>query len=57
MLEIVADPGNGVRMHIHENEDEHFIILEGTACVACGERTWDAAAGTAFTVSRGVPHA
>ena len=57
ILEIVAQPGNGVRMHVHENEDEHFIILEGTARVAYGEQTWDAAAGTVFTVSRGVPHA
>ena len=56
-LEVIADHRNGVRMHTHQNEDEHFIILEGTAHVACGERTWDAAVGTAFTVGRGVPHA
>jgi hypothetical protein len=28
MLEVVADPRNGVPMHVHENEEEHFIILE-----------------------------
>lgn len=56
-IEVAADPGNGVRMHIHQNEEEHVIILEGTARVACGYRTWDAAAGTSFTVGRGVPHA
>ena len=56
-LEVTADYRNCVRMHAHQTKDEHFIILEGTARVACGERTWDAAAGTAFTVVRGVPHA
>ena len=56
-LEVAADPRNGVRMHVHQNEDEHFIILDGTARVACGERIWDAAAGTAFTVGRGIAHA
>ena len=29
MLELIADPRNGVPMQIHQNEDEHFIILEG----------------------------
>ena len=31
MLEIVVDHRNGTPMRIHQNEDEHFIILEGTA--------------------------
>jgi mannose-6-phosphate isomerase-like protein (cupin superfamily) len=26
-LEVVADPLNGVPMQVHENADEHFIIL------------------------------
>ena len=56
-LEFVADHLNGVPMHINQNEDEHFIVLEGTAHVVCGERRWDAAAGSTFTVGRGVPHA
>ena len=34
MLELVADPRNGVPMHIHKNEDEHFIVLEGTLHIA-----------------------
>jgi uncharacterized cupin superfamily protein len=29
-LEVVADPRNGVPIHIHKNEDEHFLALEGT---------------------------
>jgi uncharacterized cupin superfamily protein len=57
MLEVVADPRNGVPMHIHTNEDEHFIVLEGTLRIANGDTTLDAQAGTAITVSKGVPNA
>jgi mannose-6-phosphate isomerase-like protein (cupin superfamily) len=57
IFEFVADHLNGVPIHIHQNEDEHFIILEGTAHFMCGDRRWDAAAGSAFTISKGVPHA
>jgi quercetin dioxygenase-like cupin family protein len=57
ILEVVADPGNGVPMHIHSNEDEHFIVLEGTLRMTNGGTTADAPAGTALTVSKGVPHA
>jgi mannose-6-phosphate isomerase-like protein (cupin superfamily) len=52
MLEIVADHRNGTPMHIDQNEDEHFIILEGTAHLACGDKTVDALAGTSISVSR-----
>ena len=31
MLEIVVDHRNGTPMHVHQNEDEHFIILEDMA--------------------------
>jgi mannose-6-phosphate isomerase-like protein (cupin superfamily) len=57
MIEIVADPGNGVPLHIHSKEDEHFIVVEGTLDIANGDRRWDAPAGTSVTVRRGVPHA
>lgn len=57
MFEFVAEPGNGVPMHIHENEEEHFIIVEGTMRMANGDATLDAIAGTSLTVRKGVPHA
>ena len=57
MLEVVADPRNGVPMHIHDNEEEHFIILEGKALVANGDMRREVAAGSSITISRGVPHA
>jgi len=57
MLEVVAEPRNGVPMHIHKNEDEHFIVLEGTLHIANGNERSDLPAGTAVTVKKGVPHA
>jgi quercetin dioxygenase-like cupin family protein len=57
MLEVVADPRNGVPIHIHRNEDEHILVLEGTLHVVIGDATLDVPAGTAITVSRGDPHA
>ena len=57
MLEMVADPRNGVPMHIHKNEDEHFIVLEGTLHIANGDKRLDAPAGTSVTVNKGIPHA
>jgi mannose-6-phosphate isomerase-like protein (cupin superfamily) len=57
VLEFVVEPRNGVPMHVHDYEEEHFIIVEGTARMANGDRMLDATPGTSVTVSRGVPHA
>src|SRR5262249_33606185 len=56
-LELIADPRNGVPMHIHQNEDEHFVVLEGSLHIASGDQRFDAPAGTAVTIGKGVPHA
>jgi|SRR5882757_110181 len=56
VLELVAAPGCGPPLHIHQDEDEHFVVLEGTVCFVCGDRTFDATAGTALTVPKGVRH-
>ena len=57
VLELIADPRNGVPMHIHQNEDEHFIVLEGSLHLANGDKRFDAPAGTTVTIKKGVPHA
>ena len=57
MLEVVADPRNGVPMHIHANEEEHFVILEGCVHITNGDRNLELSAGDAVTVKRGTPHA
>jgi quercetin dioxygenase-like cupin family protein len=57
VVEIVSSPGDSTPMHIHRNEDEHLIILEGTAHIALGDKRFDAAAGTAIFLPRNIPHA
>ena len=57
MLEIEADPQNGVPLHAHDNEEEHFIVVEGTVQIAVGGRTQDVPAGASVTVGKGVHHA
>jgi mannose-6-phosphate isomerase-like protein (cupin superfamily) len=57
MVELVAAPRSGSPMHVHDNEDEHIIILEGTARIAHGHKMVDLPAGATLTVRKGVPHA
>jgi mannose-6-phosphate isomerase-like protein (cupin superfamily) len=56
-LETIAQNGTGSPIHIHHNEDEHFLILEGTAHLLLGEEKIDVPAGQTITLPRGVPHA
>jgi len=57
VTEVVASPGDSTPMHIHENEDEHFLILEGMARIAYGGKTFDVAAGTTISLMRNIQHA
>ena len=57
VVEIVSSPGDGTPMHVHQNEDEHILVMEGTARIACGDKTFDATAGTTVTLTKNVPHA
>ena len=57
VVEIVSDSCDGTPVHVHQNEDEHFVILEGTARIAFDDKTFDVAAGTSVTLNKGIPHA
>jgi quercetin dioxygenase-like cupin family protein len=57
VVEIVAEAGDSTPIHVHQNEDEHFLILEGAARIAYGDKMLDAAAGETISLSRGIPHA
>ena len=57
VVEIVSQPGDSTTMHVHQNEDEHFLILEGTVRVVRGDETFDAPAGKTVALPRGIPHA
>jgi mannose-6-phosphate isomerase-like protein (cupin superfamily) len=56
-LETIAQKGTGSPLHIHHREDEHFLILEGTAHLVVGEKTLDLPAGQTITMPRGIAHA
>jgi mannose-6-phosphate isomerase-like protein (cupin superfamily) len=55
-LESVAVADAGPPLHIHHNEDEHFIILEGSMRFQRGDETFIGHAGETITVPRGVLH-
>jgi mannose-6-phosphate isomerase-like protein (cupin superfamily) len=57
VTEIVSSPGDGTPIHLHENEDEHILVLEGRARILYGDKTFDATAGTMVSLARRVPHA
>ena len=57
LVEIVSEPGDGTPLHMHQNEDEHLIVLEGVARVALGDRVFDVEAGSLVTLPKNVPHA
>jgi quercetin dioxygenase-like cupin family protein len=57
VLELEVAPRHGVRLHTHDNEEEHLIIVEGTLQAAVGGKIQDFPAGTSFTVGKGIPHA
>jgi quercetin dioxygenase-like cupin family protein len=56
-VEIISSPGDGTPMHVHQNEDEHIVVLEGTACIAYGDKVFDAGTGKVVTLLRKIPHA
>ena len=56
---VVLEPGQGVPSHVHEAEDDSFLVLEGTLSVVVGHdaRRVQAGAGTFVLVPAGTPHA
>ena len=57
ILEVRADPRIGVPLHVHDREEEHFIVVEGTLQLAVDGWTQDFPAGTSVTVRKGMAHA
>jgi mannose-6-phosphate isomerase-like protein (cupin superfamily) len=57
ILEVLADHLNGVVQHVHQNEDEHVLVLEGKAYFANGDKRVVLTAGSVLTVVKGVSHA
>jgi len=57
ITEIVASPGDSTPVHVHRKEDEHLLLVEGTARILYLGKTFDATAGTMVSLARNVPHA
>src|SRR5271166_6041650 len=55
--EIFSTPGDSTPVHFHEEEDEHILLVEGTARVLYGDEIFEATAGTMVSLARGIPHA
>lgn len=56
LVEGLLPPLSGPPLHIHENEDEVFEILEGSLRFVCNGETFDASAGTLVVIPKGTPH-
>jgi mannose-6-phosphate isomerase-like protein (cupin superfamily) len=57
IFECVIGHRNGTPMHVHDNEEERFVVLEGTGQFARGDERMEISAGGSLIVGRGVPHA
>lgn len=56
VVEFTLPPGFAPPPHIHHMEDEAFYVLEGSATGTCGDKRWDASAGSFIWLPRGVAH-
>ena len=56
IVESVAAPGSATPMHLHRNEEEHFVVIAGSYRIAIEDRVFESAAGTSVTVPKGAPH-
>jgi mannose-6-phosphate isomerase-like protein (cupin superfamily) len=57
VVEILSEPGDGTPVHVHQNEDEYLIVLEGKVRIVNGEETFDAQPATAIALRKGINHA
>lgn len=56
MVEVTTQPGGGPPLHRHSREDEMFYVLEGRLRIWRGDETFEAGAGEALLLPRGVAH-
>ena len=55
IVESVAPPGCSPPMHLHRNEEEHFVVLAGTYRILTEDKVFDAPVGASVTVPQGDP--
>ncbi len=56
VMESLAPHGDSPPLHVHQNEDEAFHVLEGELRVRAGDADVTIAAGETLLAPKGVPH-
>jgi quercetin dioxygenase-like cupin family protein len=56
LIEQRSEPGAGIPLHVHANEDEVFQIFEGQIEFQVGDETFVADAGTVVYAPKQLPH-
>ena len=56
LIEEENEPGTGIPLHVHENEDEVFKVIEGEMELTVGDKTTILKAGDLAFGPRGIPH-
>src|ERR1700759_1240423 len=51
-----TEQGHGVPVHVHQREDEIFLLLNGTLTVWAGDQRRDLATGSVAVLPKGNPH-
>ena len=57
LVEITDKPGGGVPLHVHEREDETFMVVDGAVEFTVNGKTTVGGPGTVMWGPRNVPHA
>ncbi|RME08641.1 MAG: cupin domain-containing protein [Bacteroidetes bacterium] len=56
VVEFVSGPGEGVGLHIHQNEDELVYLLKGEIEVTLGDQKLGVTEGACALLPRNIPH-
>ncbi|HVW81926.1 MAG TPA: cupin domain-containing protein [Mycobacteriales bacterium] len=56
VIELTVPPGGSPPRHVHADLDDAFLMLEGEAFIACGDRSWTARQGSYVVLPQGVEH-
>jgi len=57
VLEMTLPVGHAPALHVHDNLDDTWYVLEGQMAVRCGDEEMVVGAGNWVSMPRGVPHA